>query len=214
LREKERREVYLLAINYCIRRFNVGKKEFLQAAFDLYRRGLEDRSLFENGVLSKFTYKNVVSAGIGLQNFGWVRQFIDDYRAFLPVREQTAIYNYNLAVYYFRLPDYDAAMTLLRDGDFGSDTMTQLDARSMLLRVYFEKGYEDALDSLLDSFSVYLRRQKQLGYQRENYMNLIRFTKRLLILSATDKVGAAALRKEIEGVANVAERGWLLMKVK
>ena len=124
LREHERPEVYLLAINYCIRQLNTGESQFIKEAFDLYNMGLETRSLFENGVLSKFSYKNAANLGLGLRNFEWVKQFLEDYRHFLPEREREAVYNFNLAVYYFRLPDYDAALSLLREADFGNDPLT------------------------------------------------------------------------------------------
>jgi hypothetical protein len=212
MREKERRDVYLLAINYCIRRLNTGEKEFIKEAFDLYNIGLENRSLFENGVLSKFSYKNAVNLGMGLGNYEWVRQFLEDYRPFLPEREREAIYNFNLATYYFRLPDYDAAMSLLRAVDFGNDSLTEMNARSMLLRIYFEKNYSDALESLLDSFSVYLRRQKNIGYQKWNYLNLIRFTRRLLTLSTLDEKAQLKLKEEIGQTKALAEKAWLLGK--
>lgn len=213
LRENERREAYLLAINYCIRQLNTGEAQFIKEAFDLYNIGLENRSLFENGVLSKFSYKNAVNLGMGLGNFQWVKQFLEDYRPFLPERERNAIYNYNLAVYYFRLPDYDAALSLLSEADFGNDPLTQMNARSMLLRIYFEKNYLDTLESLLDSFSVYLRRQKNTGYQKWNYLNLIRFTRRLLTLPTLDTKARQKLKGDIEETKALAEKGWLLEKV-
>jgi hypothetical protein len=213
LRDKDRRDIYLLAINYCIRRLNTGRKEFWQEAFELYNNGLENRSLFENGVLSKYTFINVVSVGIGMKNYDWVRQFMDNYKPFLPARERDSIYNYSLAVYYFRLPDYDAAMTLLNQVDFDHDPLAQLNGRTMLLRIYYEKKYTDALESLLDSFSVFLRRQRTVGYQKEHFQNLIRFTRRLLALSPNDKQGFEALKWDIEQSKGVAEKGWLLEKI-
>jgi len=213
LRDKERREIYLLAINYCIRRLNTGRQQFWQEAFELYNSGLENRSLFENGILSKFTYINVVSVGIGMKNFVWVRQFMDSYRPFLPARERESIYHYSLAVYYFRLPDYDAAMSLLNQVDFDHDPLAQLTARTMLLRIYYEKNYTDALESLLDSLSIFLRRQRNVGYQREHFQSLIRFTRRLLALSPNDKAATAALKTDIEKSKGVAEKGWLIEKV-
>jgi hypothetical protein len=148
-----------------------------------------------------------------LGNFQWVKQFLENYRPFLPERERQSIYNYNLAVYYFRLPDYDAALSLLSEADFGNDPLTQMNARSMLLRIYFEKSYLDALESLLDSFSVYLRRQKNIGYQKWNYLNLIRFTRRLLTLPTLDTKAREKLKDDITQTKALAEKGWLLGRV-
>ena len=95
------------------------------------------------------------------------------------------------------------------------DVLHNLDARRMLLRGYFELEEYDALDSLLDSFSRYIHRQKEIGgYHRINYLNLIHFVKRLIKLKDTNQASLNNLRHEIEGAKNVAEQEWLLTKVK
>ena len=208
-RGNERRDLYLLALNFCIRKINNGQRAFMRDAFDLYRSGLENRALFEYEHLSRFTYKNAVTAGLNLHEYEWVRQFIEEYRAYLHPRERHSAYCYNLAVWHFWQPDYDQAMILLRETDF-ADPLTNLDARSILLRIYYERGYGEALESHLDSFMSYLRRQKNIGYQRDNYLNLIRFTRKLLRTDDSDRAGKAALREEIGQTAALAERAWLL----
>ncbi len=208
-RGNERRDLYLLALNFCIRKINGGQRQFMRQAFDIYRSGLENQALFEYGQVSRFTYKNAVTAGLNLGEFDWVRQFIEDYRQHLHPRERHSAYCYNLAVWHFWRLDYDQAMTLLRETDF-ADPLTNLDARSILLKIYYTRGYHDVLESHLESFQTYLRRQKNIGYQRDNYLNLIRFTKKLLRLEAKDEAGRAALREEIGQTAALAEREWLL----
>ncbi len=211
-RGNERRDLYLLALNYCIRKINGGQRAFIRDAFDLYRSGLENRALFEHGYLSQFTYKNTVTAGLNLREFDWVRGFIEEYRPHLHPRERHNAYSYNLAVWYFWQPDYDQAMILLRETDF-ADPLTNLDARSILLRIYYERGHHEALESHLDSFQTYLRRQKNIGYQRENYLNLLRITKKMLRLGAKDESGKTALRQEIAQAPALAEREWLLKQM-
>jgi hypothetical protein len=212
-RSSELREIYLALINYCIRRANSGKPEFVREIFDLYRSGLEKKALFENGVLSKFTYKNAVSAAVGLEEFEWTAKFLEEYKAYLPNRERQATYKYNLAVLHFRQKKYDQTLEILRNTDFGDDVYTSLNARSMLLRIYFEKNYFDALESLLDSFQIYIKRQKKLGYQGENYLNLIRFTKIILRTDLKNKAFVEKIRVEIVETSALAEKSWLLEKV-
>lgn len=208
-RGNERRDLYLLALNFCIRKINSGQRQFMRQAFDLYRSGLDNQALFEYGQVSRFTYKNAVTAGLNLREFDWARQFIEDYRQYLHPRERHSAYCYNLAVWHFWRLDYDEAMTLLRETDF-ADPLTNLDARAILLKIYHARGYHDVLESHLGSFLTYLGRQKNIGYQRDNYLNLIRFAKKMLRLDAKDEAGRAALREEIAQTAALAEREWLL----
>lgn len=212
-RNNERRDLYLLALNYCIRKINGGQREYMRTAFDLYRSGLENRALFEHGHLSRFTYKNAVTAGLNLREFVWVRAFIEDYRQHLPQKERHSAYCYNLAVWYFWQSDYDQTMTLLREREFG-DPLTNLDARAILLRIYFERGFTEALESHLDSFQVYLSRSKNIGYQRDNYSNLLRIVRKMTRLDSRDDKARSALLAEVEQTQAIAEKRWLIEQLR
>lgn len=212
-REAERREQYLIALNFCIRKINSGQNQFMTQAFELYRSGLENKALFENGILSQFTYKNATTAGIMAGHSAWVRQFLEDYKPFLHPRERHQAYVYNLAVYYFRLRHYDEAMTLLRDTNLGDDSLTNLDARSMLVRIYYERGYTEALESLLDSFSAYLRRRTDIGYHKANFENLIRFVRQMLRRFPLTAAVKARIREEAMATQQLAERRWLMQQL-
>ncbi len=214
----EMRGIYLLAVNCCIRQINTrrqGEEQtfFLRQVFDLYTEGLENEVFIENGVLSRFTYKNIANAGLGLKAFDWVEDFLHRYKDKVEAPHRESAYLFNLASLWFRKPNYDRALDLLTRAEF-DDVLHNLDARRMLLRIYFDLGEFDALDSLLDSFAIFLRRRKDVGYLRQNYLNLIRLTKKLLQIPANEKEARAKLRKEIEETKAVAEREWLLGKLK
>jgi len=76
---EEIRDLYLLAINYCIKQLNDGQKQFADEGFALYKRGFELELLLENGMLSRFSYRNVVAIGLLLEEFEWIENFIHDY---------------------------------------------------------------------------------------------------------------------------------------
>ena len=104
-------------------------------------------------------------------------------------------------------------MQLLLRVEF-KDMLNNLDARRMLLKSYFELGEYNALDSLLDSFSRYIHRQKEKGYHQENYLNLIRFVKKIIHAKVEDKKIWKQMKEEIESTNRLAEREWLLEKLK
>jgi hypothetical protein len=208
----EVRDIYLFAINYCIKRLNAGDRKFIREAFELFRAGLKNATLLEEGILSSFTYKNITRLGIALQENNWVEQFLEDYKKYLHPRERENTWRYNLAFFYFQQKKYQQAMQLLIQVEF-KDVLNNLDARRMLLKSYFELGEYNALDSLLDSFSRYIHRQKELGYHRDNYLNLIRFVKKIIQTGLIDDEKIISLRKEIEATNRLAEREWLLQKL-
>ncbi|NUO03453.1 MAG: hypothetical protein HUU01_22805, partial [Saprospiraceae bacterium] len=142
----------------------------------------------------------------------WAAGFLETFKLRLPETERENTYRFNLANLYFRKKDYARAMDLLRHVEF-RDKLHNLDARRMLLRMYFETGETDALESLLDSFETYIRRQKDLGYHGENYLNLIRLTRKLLQTPVGEKLTRKKLTTEIVATKALAEREWLLEKI-
>ena len=209
--KNELKDIYLLAINYCIRHYNAGEKSILEDLLDLYKEGLNRKIFIENGLLSRFTYKNIAMTGLGLGDFDWVESFLYEYKKYIESAYRENTFNYNLAILYYRKPDYDKAMRLLRQAEF-DDLLHNLEARKMLLKIYFDLEELEALFSLLDSFKNFIYRQKDLGYHRANYLNLVRFTHKLLQLKPYDKAAKMQLKLEIEGTKSVAEKEWLLQQ--
>lgn len=204
--KRDLQDLYLLAINFCIRQLNVGKKEYIQYAFDLYDQGLENGALLANGYLTVFNYKNVIRLGIALRQIVWVEQFMEKYKNYLPTDERENTYLYNLSYYYFKKPDYDQAMELLRQVKF-KDVYNNLDARRMLLKIYYEQGDWIALDALLDSFKAYVIRQKNIAYHRAGNLNLIKVVRFMMKANTTQKINK--LKKRIDNYTNLAEKGWI-----
>ena len=205
----ESREIYLMAINYCIKRINRAEREYIREGFELYQSGLKNEVFLEEGYLSSYTYKNISRLGLYLGEFDWVEKFLNRYKKFLFPQTRENTYLYNLAFFYFQKPDYENAMQLLQKVDF-DDVLNNLDARRMLLRIYYELGEYAPLDSLLDSFKVYISRQKDIGYHKDNYLNLIRFVKKMLRSNLSSPSIRAALTEEIKNTPSFSEQSWLL----
>ena len=210
---EEIRDLYLLAINYCIKKLNQGEQVFIREAFDLYRSALENNILFENGTLSPFTYNNILVLGLNLKEFKWTENFLYDYKKRLPEKDQENTFQYNLAIFYFRKPDYDKALDLLQQVKF-KEVLYNLDARRMLLRIYYEQKEWDALHSLFDSFRTYLYRKRNIGYHKANYLNLVKIVKKMISNDLNNKLYKSKLRKEVELTRALAEREWLLEQLK
>ena len=210
--KNELKDIYLLALNFCIRKVNEGITPFKREAFELYKKGLEQEVFIENNQLSRFTYKNIVAIALGLGEFQWVEHFIESFAPFLEKKYRHSAYCFNLALYHFKKEEYGKAMELLQQVGT-DDLLNNLNARRMLLRIYYDLDEIDALESLLSSFQTYIYRKKDLGYHRDLYLNLIRFTRKLLQLDFRDKEKIAALKKEIEAQERVAEKAWLLEKL-
>ena len=205
----EIQDLYLLAINYCIRRLNEGKKRFAQEGLELYKAGLESKVLLNNGTLSIFAYRNIIAMGLIVKDYEWVENFLYTYKSALDIRYRENIFNFNLARLEYTRKNYDLAIGLLNQANY-QDLLLNLSAKAMALKIYFELGEFRLLDSHLHSMKAYLIRKKIIGYHRTNYLNLIRYTQKLIGLNFYDKEAVENLRKNIEQEKSISEREWLL----
>ena len=211
--KSELKYLFLVAINYCIKQLNAGKSDFSKEVLDLYKEGLTQEVFLTNGYLARFTYKNIVSAAIHLKEFEWVEKFIYSYKEKLEMEWREDMFNYNLAVLYCNLPDYEKAMNLLQQAEF-DDIFLKIAARKMLLKIYFDLKELNALESLLDSFHRFLtRHSKNLGYHQPVYLNFIKFVRRLLQTPKFDKMARQKLKIEIESNKDLADKKWLIEKL-
>ncbi|MCC7464811.1 MAG: hypothetical protein IT261_00995 [Saprospiraceae bacterium] len=206
----ELRAVYLIGVNFCIHRINLRQEQFLREVFELYQSGLESGVFLEQGQITRLTYTNIAFAAMRLREFDWVLQYLNNYREHLPESQRQGAYAFNLARYYCEKGDYKQAMPLLLAMDF-DDVLHNLAAKAMLAKMYWETGEMVALDSLLASFSAYLRRKRQLSeQQRQAYRNFVIFLKKSIALPPGNKTRKAKLREEIQLCALLAEKEWLV----
>ncbi len=207
----ELRDIYLLAINYCINRLNAGKSEFGRETFEMYKKGLENAVLFENNLLSRFTFMNVATLGLQLKEFNWVEKFIVRFKDHLEEKVRDNIVHFSTANLAFEKKDYTTAMQLLTQVEF-DDILMNLNSKRMLLKMFYEENELDALESLLESLRNYIQRKKVMGYHKANFTNLIRLTKKLIKVNPYNKNTLGTLKAEIQEAKPLAaaEKNWLL----
>jgi len=205
---KEKRATLLICVNYAIKQVNVGKIDYARAALELYQYGLKSTCLLEEGELSAFAYKNIVTLGLNLKEYDWIEYFITNYSQYLPAHLQESYQHYNTAKLAFDKGDFEQAMTLLIQAEY-NELILNIGAKVMLLKIYYQENHYNALEALLDSFRVFLNRKKVLAYHKTNYMNLILYTRKLLHFTA-DKSAIDKLKDEINATLRLAERKWLL----
>lgn len=208
----ELRDLYLLTINYCITRLNKGEARFTREVFDIYRKGIENEVLFEKGELSPWTYKNIVAAGLKLEEISWTEAFINRCRDMVPEPYREGFFIYNTAKLHFVRRDYKRVAQLLHNAEI-EDLFTHIDARVTLAKTYYETGAYEMLDYMLDNFGQLLRRRKMLAYHKENYSNFISYIRRLVNLKTYDERRRKKLAEDIRSASILTEREWLLQKL-
>ncbi len=209
---EEAREIYTSAINYCIKKINKGVDGFLNEFIHLNETLLEKNIIAENE-LSPWKFKNIVSAGLKLNKFDWVENFIASYKHKVSERYRENAITFNTAQLYFYQKEFDKVLPLLLQVDY-EDFTYSLNSRHFTLITYYELGELEVLKSFIDSFTVYLNRLKSLGNSRKKYyQNFLKATKKLLRFKNFKKIDLLKLRSEVSNSNQIASKEWLLEKI-
>jgi hypothetical protein len=206
--------IFLYLKNYCIHlKINNGDSSYFRDIFDLYRYSLEAGLLIEFGALNPQHYKNINTIGLRIGEYAWTEQFILDYTHLLPEGNLDNAQSYNLAKLFFHQRDYRKVIEQLRAVEY-QDITYALGARLMLLKTYFELQEHKALDSLLESFGVYLRRNQHISRDvQQQYLNVLRFTRKITNLPPGDKTAIIKLKTQLQECKAIAARDWLEEKI-
>jgi len=217
LSKAELRDVLLFGVNYGIRRLNTDEPAFLRDVFDLYCLGLAEETFLENGFLSRFSYKNMVAAALKLGEVAWVEQFLETYSPLLSHEFRQHYERFCRAKLSYQKRDYGQVQSLLHDLAF-DDVFLELDARVLLLKIYFETLEWRLLEGFLTAFERFVGRKKMLAYHAPNYRNIIQFTFKLMLWKSNKRSFSREelenLRQQINAAKPLTEREWLLEMAK
>ena len=218
----ELKSIYNYLQNFCIESINEGKAAFLNEIFKLYQSQLKHDLLIEDGYLSQWHYKNIVTTGLRLEETDWVKLFIEDYKVKLKKEDRENAYKFNLASYYYTTRQYEQVLSLLLSIEY-SDYRYNLGSKALLLRTYFDLEEYDPLFALVDSFRHYLLRNKLMANaMRIGYQNLFKLTRKVAHLKSnywlmSPKKAATDLRKLIDSFQKtdvIFNKTWLEQKIK
>ncbi len=206
---EEMHGLFILAVNYCIRRLNTGQQIYFKEALDLYKKGLIHGYLFENGMLTRFTYHNIVAAGLYTGEHDWVRQFINEYKNYIEKRYRESAFSFNLARLEYAQKNHDSVLDLVQKANY-RDPLLNLAAKTLLLKTYYEINEFDLLSAHLDAMRNYVHRKHVIGYHKTNYLNIIKYMERVIKLLPNDRSAMEALHQSIAQEEVLTERVFFL----
>lgn len=205
--EKEKREIYLLGINYCLKRIVNGESSFYPTALEMYVEGIENRALYEGEYLSPWTFTNVVKIALGLKEFELLEGLIDNHVANIHPSYRVDAEHLNRAELLFHKGDFSNVFDHLNELEY-SDVYYRLASRLLLLKTYHAKGDIEPMLSQLAAFTMYLRRNKKISSQlKKPYLN---FCQMLALIMRSKPEKMEKVRKKIQETNPVTDKTWLL----
>ncbi|MDO8366849.1 MAG: hypothetical protein Q7T20_08645 [Saprospiraceae bacterium] len=212
--QKEAIELFDSALHYCTGKINKGDRAFLQEYFDVFAEAIQKGIFLQNGELATWRFNNLVASALGLGKLEWAKDFVEEFKDHLPADSRQNTYSFNLARVYRFQKKYDQVLDLLQNVEY-EDIGVNLISKMMLLITHYERNDHEVLNSFIESFRVFLNRHKNIPQPRRiSYLNLLKYTRRLMRLAPGDKSAVAKLREEVSREkARIVNHEWLLEKL-
>ena len=142
-----------------------------------------------------------------------MENFIHQYSPFLDESQRYNAITFNLAQLYFYKKEYHKVIQQLNQVEY-DDVVYNLNSKTLLMASYYELDEIEALGSLLDTFRVYLNRNKELpATRRKHYLNTIGIVRKLSKIISGDTKQIEKLTSEVENTQGVVSKNWILEKL-
>lgn len=210
--KNEQKDLFLMAINFCIKKFNSGNSNFAKIALDVYKEGLNKRVLIENETLSRFTFGNIIIFACIVKDLDWAEDFVHQYIKYVEKQYKDALFNFSLGRIYYERSNYDKALVYLSQTE-SKDVLTSINMKAFQTKIYYEINEISLLQSHLNAFRIYLSRHKEIAYHKEHYENFIKYVQRILNLNVKSIKILEEIEENVSKEKFLYEKKWLLEQI-
>ena len=214
LHKEENLSFLSLLINYCIdKKINKGDTTFFQELFSLYKFGIDKRILFKGNLLHHMHYKNVITVGLFTKEYEWTEDFIERHTNDLPKTDRDNAYNFNMAKVLFSQKKYRKVIELLHTVEYNNIQYT-LSSKLIQLKTYYELQEIQALEALIESLRLLLTRSTKISTEfKKQYLDLLKYLKRLMLLNPYDKDKLNKLYVTLKEKRTIPDKAWIVSKL-
>gem|GEM_PF-5054840 len=208
-------KAYHILLNYCKVILNKGHDWIIEDLFQLYERMLDLGLLEIRGIFEHWHFKSIVVLGLRTGRVNWTESFIREKSPSLATHFQNQLEPFACGLVAFSRSDFAQALKfMIKAENTCKDPFLVLDIKSYLLRIYYETENMIGVESLLNSFRLFIRRHKHLPQKRlKNYKEFVRFFRRFIALDPGNLNQVRKLYQEVLASQQYACRGWLIEKM-
>ncbi|MFN8278795.1 MAG: hypothetical protein U0V49_00775 [Saprospiraceae bacterium] len=206
-----RKDFYYTALNYCIRKINLGREDYFDQVLSLYDHGVNAQWILDNGYMSQVTYKNIVSLCIRMKEYGLAEELMLKYKSIIQKREQESIFDFNQARIFKAKGNIRQALVLLNSNRY-KDPLIELHVRIELIKIYYEAREMNLLNSQIVSTTRFINKAGRFGNHKIYYLHFIQYVQALLAAKATNANPSKlySLLMQIKKEPDLIERAWLV----
>jgi hypothetical protein len=175
-------ETFINLENYCKRKLRKGNKKFLRELFEIYKMELDKDFYVDHNRMPQKLYRGAVDAGLRLDEFEWVKHFIEKYKNKMYPEFRENNYQYCLALYNFAKGNFEESLRISSKVKY-NDIYQKLELKCLTGALYYELEMDEQLLASLDSFRHIISNDLLIPEDRKQYyLKFIKYTKKLLKL--------------------------------
>ena len=215
--EDFKNEIYQSLRNYCIFKTNKGQSEFYKEIFDLNNMVLEEGLFKDLNVVNSQTnnFRNFIFAALRLNEYEWVKRFIDNYSVKLPDDIRGDEINLSNGILYLHEKKYDLALSSLSRVS-RKKYLQYLDTSIYKLMIFYETDeIEDAYKESARLKNYILKHRDIPGYLKGSYKRFIgKFDNLLKLNQKPERTNIEYYIDEMEKIKNIGLGNWLYERSK
>lgn len=197
-------------INYCVIKINKGASSFIREIFEMYKHYDE---VIEEVQISPVRFKNIINVSIRLKEYSYAFLYIEKNGKKLPIEVQTSTIEFNKAKLHYEQKNYDTAIGILRTHQY-DDIIFNLSAKVLLVQSFYEKKEFQLLDSFLESFRIFVLRNKEMNTaSKKIHQDFIKIMNRLIRMEYASNKEIVAFKNKILSLDNLPDKAWILEKL-
>lgn len=209
-------EEQLILLSYLINHAGTlilaGERQGFVEAFELYRHGIDQAIIVENGMISEGKFHNITNIACELGEYSWAKKFVRKYQSYLLEDIRLSASSLAEARIAFGQKKYEQTLQLLLDVQ-DKNIAYVLQVKLLQVRSYYELGpsYLSSLSYFIQSFHIFLTRTKKVNEQMlmgyRNFLNLLK-------LLSQGSLSQLQLQAEVEQVNTIVCKSWIKQKIR
>ena len=142
---------------------NKGQLNVIEDLYALYKFGIEiDAIILEVG-----TYRNIAFLACRSNDFEWALEFVEKHKTRLAPEDRESAYSFTKARTLWYAKDWEGVIRTLRNVEY-QDMTYNLITKAYIMTCYYELDEDEALDSFIKAFKVFLRRKRNISKRRKD----------------------------------------------
>ena len=180
--------------------------ELLKESFEINKIQTENKFVIENNRISDSKFSTTIRIALTLKEFDWVEKYIEEFSHF--VENENLVVRYKAELYY-NLKKYEEALVLINTISLKT-FVEHYEIKTLYAKILLDKKEYDLLENHLNTFELYLRRNKEGSSEIiDRNLRFVLYLKRLNN-NITDKNKIQKLKIDVTEDLIVFNRHWLL----